>query len=599
PGGASNTKLGTIYKIDRSTNPNTVAPFFTTNAGTDVHDYSSSDLGTPTGDTAAGNQAAKAGWADIDLSSDGKTLYAINLSDKKIYAIPVSGLGSSLAAGTATPISFPSSVTSGLCSNNEWVPGGVKTYRNEVYVTVTCTAETSQLTADLKFFVYKFPQGASSPFTQVVSMPAPARENGSFNQQWRAWTTTVTLDGTAGATTDPNRYIYPQPWAMDIEFDEFGKLYLGIRNRSSDMRAAFNDADQPSYEYGDTQVGLPNADGTYTMLASVQPAPYEFIDDLTTTGGEHPENDMGALAVVAGTKEIITPATIGNSIQGIRSYATVDATTTIAKSGIPLRYYGLTQGTNVAAAGNPFGKVAGLGDLEILAAPAPIEVGDRVWVDTDKDGIQDADEPGLAGVSVSLACGADTASAVTNTSGQFIFVNTSGGNASFMQAEEDCSLSIDKTQAALKAYQLTTTNADGDSSNNALTDLRDSDAVGKATTDEITFKAGNAGENNHSLDFGYSELPVTDLALAKLVTPTQPKHGEQAVYTLTVTNQSTTTDATNVKIADQLPAGLSYVSDDGLAQYGSDVFDEATGSWTVGIVTAGSSKSLKITVQVP
>lgn len=598
PGGTSSSKLGTIYKIDRSTNPNTVAPFFTANTGNDVHDYSSSDLGTPTGDTAAGNQAAKAGWGDIDLSTNGKTLYAINLFDKKIYAIPVSGSGSSLAAGTATPISFPSSVTSGLCSNDEWVPGGVKTYRNEVYVTVTCTAETSQLAADLKFFVYKLPQGASSPFTQVASMVAPERDNGAFNQQWKAWTNTATLDGVLGATNDPNRYIYPQPWAMDLEFDEFGKLYLGIRNRSSDMRAAFNDAGQPSYEYGDTQVGLPNTDGTYTMLASTQPAPYEFIDDFTTSGGEHPENDMGALAVIAGTKEIITPANIGNSIQGIRTYSTVDATTTTAKSGIPLRYYGITQGTNVAAAGNPFGKVAGLGDLEILSAPAPIEVGDRVWSDTDKDGIQDADEPGLENVNVSLVCGPDTASAVTNTSGQFIFVNTSGGNASFMQAEEDCVLRVDNTQAALTAKTLTTANADGDSTNNALTDLRDSDASTTANFDEISFKVGNAGENNHSLDFGYREPLLTDLALTKTVAPAQAKRGEQAVYTLTVTNQSTTIAATNIKIADQLPAGVTYVSDDGLAQQGADVFDEAIGVWMVDSLAVGATKTLKITVQV-
>lgn len=599
PDGASNSKLGTIYKIDRSTSLNAITPFFSANAGTDVHDYASSDLGSPSGDGAAGNQAAKAGWGDIDLSTDGKTLYAINLFDKKIYSIPVTGVGSGLSAGTATQISFPSSVTSGLCSNDEWVPGGVKTYRNEVFVTVTCTAETSQTVSDLKLFVYKFAQGSTGPFTQVVTMTAPDRgTDGVFSQQWRAWTNTTTLDGTAGATNEANRFIYPQPWAMDIEFDEFGKLYLGIRNRSADMRAAFNDAGQPSYEYGDTQVGMPNTDGTYTMLANSNPAPYEFIDDFTTTGGEHPENDMGSLAVIAGTKEIMTPANIGNSIQGIRTYSTVDATTTTAKSGIPLRYYGLTQGTSNVAAGNPFGKVAGLGDLEILAAPAPIEVGNRVWVDTDKDGIQDADELGLAAVTVSLVCPSGNASAVTDVDGQFIFSNASGANAAFMQAEESCTLSIDNTQAALKTYQLTNANADSDSTNSALTDLRDSDAVVKANFAELTFTVGNAGENNHSLDVGYYEAPITDVTLTKAVAPTQAKRGEQVVYTLTVTNESNTIDAANIKIADQLPAGLTYVSDDGLAQYGVDVFDEATGVWTVDSLAAGASKVLNITVQV-
>lgn len=601
PGGASNSKLGTIYKIDRNSNPNAVSSFFTANAGIDSHDYSNTNLGSPTGDLVAGNQAAKAGWGDIDLSSNGKILYAINLFDKEIYAIPVIDSGSSLTAGSAIKISFPSSVTDGLCSNNDWIPGGIKTYRDDVYVTVTCTAETSQSVNDLKFFVYKFPQGSDSPFIQVVSMSAPERDNGLFNQQWRPWTNTNTLNGTIGVIDQPNRYIYPQPWAMDIEFDEFGKLYLGIRNRSSDMRAALNDTGQFSFEYGDTQVGVPSLNGSYTMLASINPAPYEFIDDATTTAAAdyHPENDMGALAVIAGTKEIIVPANIGNFIQGMRTYSTVDATTTTAKSGIPLRYYGITQGTRTDnTAGSTFGKMAGLGDLEVLAAPAPIEVGNRVWVDKDKDGIQDADESGLSGVVVDLVCATHKATATSDTNGQFIFTNANGGNASFMQAEANCSLSIDNTQAVLKGYQLTAANADSDSSNSALTDLRDSDAVSNINVAELNFILGNAGENNHSLDFGYLEPVITDISVTKAVAPTQAKQGDHVVYTLTAINQSQTTAATNVKIVDQLPAAVTYLSDDGGAQYGADVFDEVTGVWAVGIIDAGKSKVLNITVSI-
>lgn len=65
-----------------------------------------------------------------------------------------------------------------------------------------------------------------------------------------------------------------------------------------------------------------------------------------------------------------------------------------------------------------------------------------------------------------------------------------------------------------------------------------------------------------------------------------------------MTNQSTAADAANVKVTDQLPAGLVDVSDDGVAQYGVDVFDEITGAWSVGSVVAGESKVLKISVTV-
>ncbi len=34
------------------------------------------------------------------------------------------------------------------------------------------------------------------------------------------------------------------------------------------------------------------------------------------------------------------------------------------------------------------GKSSGLGDLELLTDPAPVEIGNRVWLDSDRDGIQ-------------------------------------------------------------------------------------------------------------------------------------------------------------------------------------------------------------------
>ena len=49
-----------------------------------------------------------------------------------------------------------------------------------------------------------------------------------------------------------------------------------------------------------------------------------------------------------------------------------------------------------------FSKANGLGDLEVTAGLASIEIGNRVWLDTDGDGIQDAGETPIAGVTVQL-----------------------------------------------------------------------------------------------------------------------------------------------------------------------------------------------------
>ncbi len=84
---------------------------------------------------------------------------------------------------------------------------------------------------------------------------------------------------------------------------------------------------------------------------------------------------------------------------------------------------------------------------------------------------------------------------------------------------------------------------------------------------------------------------AVDLALTKVADKTTAKHGETVVYTLMVTNESTTTDATGVKLMDTLPAGVTYSSDDGLGSY-----NKTTGEWIVGSLPKGDSKVLKITV---
>ncbi|NJN76168.1 MAG: DUF11 domain-containing protein, partial [Synechococcaceae cyanobacterium RL_1_2] len=67
-----------------------------------------------------------------------------------------------------------------------------------------------------------------------------------------------------------------------------------------------------------------------------------------------------------------------------------------------------------------------------------------------------------------------------------------------------------------------------------------------------------------------------DLSLTKTVDNASPNVGDNVVYTVTVNNTGPS-DATNVDVTDQLPAGLTYVSDDSGGAYNS-----GTGVWTVG-----------------
>src|SRR5262249_10940067 len=80
----------------------------------------------------------------------------------------------------------------------------------------------------------------------------------------------------------------------------------------------------------------------------------------------------------------------------------------------------------------PFGKSNGLGDLEAICAAAPIEIGNRIWLDMDGDGIQDANEQGVPGVTVQLCApdGSPIGTAVTDANGNYYFSSATGAGSS-------------------------------------------------------------------------------------------------------------------------------------------------------------------------
>lgn len=81
----------------------------------------------------------------------------------------------------------------------------------------------------------------------------------------------------------------------------------------------------------------------------------------------------------------------------------------------------------------------------------------------------------------------------------------------------------------------------------------------------------------------------SDISVTKTVDDETPNANQQVVYTLTVSNAGPDT-ANNVEVADLLPAGATYVSDDGAGAYNS-----GTGVWAVGSLANGASATLHIT----
>ncbi|MFM8395291.1 MAG: SdrD B-like domain-containing protein, partial [Acidobacteriota bacterium] len=117
----------------------------------------------------------------------------------------------------------------------------------------------------------------------------------------------------------------------------------------------------------------------------------------------HTEISMGALAILPGSGEVVMTAmdprnqTAGETTQinagGFRYLSNLNGAE--ARS---LVLYSL--GDDQSA---QLGKSSGLGDIELSCGVINyLEIGNRLWADTDGDGVQDPGEPGIAGIQVTL-----------------------------------------------------------------------------------------------------------------------------------------------------------------------------------------------------
>lgn len=204
-------------------------------------------------------------------------------------------------------------------------------------------------------------------------------------------------------------------------------------------------------------------------------------------------------------------------------------------------------------------------------------LGDKVWLDLNKNGIQDSEETGAANVTVKLYdCSTNNliGTKTTDANGNYLFTELNPGSY--------------KVEFVLPAdYQFTVKDA-GD-------DAKDSDADQVSGLTSCYTLVG--GQTDLSVDAGIyqtsSQQGNTDLRLTKTASVLNPKDGDQVTYTITVTNYGPS-DATGVKVTDLLPNGLTYVSSS--ASQGS--YNQSTGLWTVGNLNNGASASLNITVTV-
>jgi gliding motility-associated-like protein/uncharacterized repeat protein (TIGR01451 family) len=130
-------------------------------------------------------------------------------------------------------------------------------------------------------------------------------------------------------------------------------------------------------------------------------------------------------------------------------------------------------------------------DLGInIPDPGRASIGDFVWNDTDRDGIQDAGETGVSGVTVILLDGSGNPldTMLTGTNGEYLFSNLLPGDYAI------------RFENLPSGYQVSPSNQGSD-------DSKDSDADPITLTTPVTTLVG--GENDLTWDLGINQIPAS------------------------------------------------------------------------------------------
>ncbi len=633
PGG-----IGAIYQINRTTGATSTffdfdAVLGAGTAGTDPHPAATDTCNTPIGGfgspslegcwihetTSTFDMIGEASLGDMDLSEDGETMWVINLFDRNLYELPIGSAPTAPAAGQVSSYPIPNDCGG---TTEDYRPFALDVQDGLVYVGVTCTSESTQVSTTLHARVYSF-DGAN--FTQVLNVPLSGNDNRRLcsaysnlavdftcldapTDTWEAsWNPWLTAGSYLFANDNNFRYMTePQPWLVDIDFYN-GDMLLGFRDRYGDqtalgggstdpndgadryasvgawgeiLRACQNTAGSWDLEQNGVCGGVTGAGNARGIGPGANPAgpfgrfysPVDFFNSFGTADRADYKS-LGTMAQLPGYFELLTPSSDPSPTASEGDWHSAGVLWYNNLTGASSTYYRMftprgannpenyDYGLNTGSAQDHFypGKNGTLADAEFLCNSAPIEIGNRVWVDTDNDGIQDAGEYGLAGVTTTLF--ADTTAngtpdtqvgtAITDSLGRYYYGGLAVTNMTTSVVPGTAyEVRIDMTQTAVATpgYSLTTAGASRDTI--------DSDGVTSGSNAVASFTTGLAGVTTHNEDFGLTSAQI-DLTVTTTPTSTVVSAGSSLQLVYTYTNSSTVT-STNVIVSTTVQASTTF-----------------------------------------
>jgi len=525
---------GAIYKVDPASSTallyvdlNTV--FGAGTAGANAHD--SSDWDRDNGNTAW-DAVGKTALGGMAISDDMANLFVMNLADRRLYKIPTSG---TLNNTTITRVNFPSPNDANACgSQANYRPFAVSYHEGKVYVGAVCSSGNSR-----GRWAYVFEVNPTTlTYTQNPVLAFSLRYlRGQADPgnpgDWRSWSATFNAEVLGGAWT------YPQPMFTDIDFDG-GNLIMSFRDRmgeqtgyqtlsrpGSNTRSKGITAGDILRACGDPTNGWTlesngRCGGAGTAPQNTNEGPdggeFYFQENYHPNSVPHSEVGLGSASQIPGHREFIAGIFDPIYMTGTNVYDAQGFRWMLnsgAAAGEQNRSYQVNDGD--------FGKANGIGNNIPLCKAAPIELGNRVWRDSNNNGVQDPGEPGIAGVTVHLynSVGTLVGTAVTDSNGEYYFVSstTPDGNTSDnigqvnggIKFNSAYTIKLDRPQdynAGGPLFGLRKTIVD-QTSQNGFDEGSDSDGDYDASGNflAISLTTGGPGENNHNYDFGLVLAP--------------------------------------------------------------------------------------------
>jgi uncharacterized repeat protein (TIGR01451 family) len=607
-------------------------------------------------DSLAFHAAGKVGMGGVQFTRYQDTLFLVNLFDKKLYSFKV-----------GKPLTVPSSIAdAGVisytipnpnCANGDFAPWALKYHRNKLYVGVVCTAETSQKKSDLKAAIYEFSL-KNYQFKQLIEFPLGYKRDPLDGTQgcdtidtWKPWSGIFPkqCNYPLGARDPVSAFLVnPQPILSDIDFDDDGSMFVGMMDRGG-LQTGQNQpgiAKDDTLNYygfmsGDLLRIQRNSDGSYTMESNGKSGKYTaaggsgpgvanahdknagpgggefFYDDYWINGQGsigHAELTNGGIFKQPGSPEIFSSAFDPiHKMYLATGYIVFDTHT--GKRNRSYAIYSIQEGA--------LGKSGGVGDLTGICNPSPLEIGNRVWFDQNKNGIQDPDEKGVDNVVLTLHDmqnnGVEVGRDTTADGGQFYFndFNVTGklkrnhkyevhvktkqtlnGNLQALK-----SLKSGKVNALAGSFEIKDSLQIAVRDTTLDNDIRNSDAVYNVDSTEVVvaLKTGGDSENNHKIDIGLMmkspAIHPNDLELTKVVVgDCRRQVGDEVQFKLIIKNNSSDLLATadSVFVEDILSTNFNFVSY--LSTQGQ--YNAQTRLWGPLTLNASQTDTLTITVKI-